>query len=98
MKECVKNCIFSAIDAFNEYADNEFIIKKEMDFYLYGDKGNLDSLSLVDFIVSVEQCLSAEFGRCISLADEKAVSQTKSPFGRLESFIEYVYQRVADKA
>lgn len=58
--------------------------------HLYGAKGNLDSLALVTLITNLEETISEKFGKTIVLADERAVSQTKSPFRTVESLADYI--------
>lgn len=47
---------------------------------LYGGDGPLDSLALVTLTSTVEQLLDDEFGVLVSLTDERALSQARSPF------------------
>jgi acyl carrier protein len=50
------------------------------DLPLFGPQSRFDSLGLVSLIVAVEQEISACTGRTLALADERALSQTRSPF------------------
>ena len=57
---------------------------------LYGDKGILDSLGLVSLVVAVERQIQNDFGKKIILANERAMSQKKSPFRDVRNMAEYI--------
>jgi acyl carrier protein len=59
---------------------------------LYGTKGVLDSIALVSLIAEIEDRIAKEFGRDVILADERAMSQRLSPFGRVALLVEYIEQ------
>ena len=56
---------------------------------LFGDGGGLDSVDLVSLIVAVEQAIEEKYGVNIELADEKALSQTQSPYRTIATLAEY---------
>ena len=56
---------------------------------LFGDRGMLDSLTLVALVVAVEQAIEDELGASVSLADEKALSQKHSPYRTIGSLADY---------
>ena len=72
-------------------------LKKSLDTQLYGDKSEIDSLSLVNVVVLTEQKIEDEFNITINLADEKAMSQKNSPFRTIETFVEYIEKSVNEK-
>jgi acyl carrier protein len=57
---------------------------------LIGRKGILDSLGLVSAIVNIEQKLSDDYDILVTIADDRAMSQEKSPFRSLGSLAEYI--------
>jgi len=59
------------------------------DTVLFGRQGILDSLGLVSFVVAVEQAIEDRFRVQVSLADERAMSQTNSPYRTVGSLAEY---------
>ena len=65
-------------------------LKKSLDTQLYGDKSEIDSLSLVNVVVLTEQKIEDEFNITINLADEKAMSQKNSPFRTVSTLKEYI--------
>lgn len=66
------------------------------DTRLVGRSAVLDSLGLVTLIVDLEQRLETDFGVSLSLANERAMSQTKSPFRSVESLTDYVCELLAE--
>jgi len=86
----ILDCIFDAIDAINESKEQEDRLKKTEQTILFGRDGKLDSLGLVNLIVSVEQAVSDETGLDITLADERAMSQESSPFKTVGTLCGYI--------
>jgi acyl carrier protein len=56
---------------------------------LFGREGVLDSLGLVALVVAVEQAIEDEYGVSVSLADERALSEGKSPFRTIGTLADY---------
>jgi acyl carrier protein len=65
---------------------------------LIGRSAVLDSMGLVTLIVEVEQRLEADFDLVVVLADDRAMSQTRSPFLSVGSLADYVMQLAAEQA
>lgn len=68
--------------------DKRFAINP--DTRLFGKDAVLDSLSLVSVIVDVETALSETAGIEISLTDDRAMSQTQSPFSSVSTLTAYI--------
>ena len=58
----------------------------------------LDSMGLVTLIVDVEQRLEEEYDEVVVLADERAMSQKRSPFLSVGSLADYICQLVEESA
>jgi acyl carrier protein len=86
----IMESIFSAVEEINRLLPEERQLKKSADTLLLGKGANLDSLGLVNFIVTVEQNIEEQLGRSITLADERAMSQTTSPFRNIGTLSEYI--------
>ena len=93
----ILNCIFVAIDELCA-ADSSRTIDKRPETMLLGPGSQIDSLALVTLIVLVEQKVSKEFGCAFSLANEKAMSQTRSPFSTIETLSLYIQQVLKETA
>lgn len=67
------------------------------DTILFGRDGLLDSVALVSFILDVEEAIRSACGVSITLADERAMSQARSPFRRVSSLADYAAQLIAEQ-
>lgn len=65
---------------------------------LFGAGSILDSLGLVTLIVELEQAIQDRFRVAVSLADEKALSQTRSPFRTIGTLAEYAAQQIEERS
>jgi len=63
---------------------------------LYGRSGVLDSMALVSLVVALEQLIEEEYGINVALADERAVSQSSSPFRTVGSLAAYAESRMQE--
>lgn len=72
----------------------EETIELNLDSKLYGGGGPLDSMSLVNLLVDLEDLIEEDFGISITLADEKAMSRRTSPFSRVKYLVEYIEERI----
>lgn len=64
---------------------------------LFGAGAMLDSLTLVSLIVDLEGRLSDEWGKEISLTDDRAMTRAISPFDTFLSLKTYIYELVTEK-
>ncbi len=64
---------------------------------LIGRAAVLDSMGLVTLIVEVEQRLEADFDLVVVLADDRAMSQTRSPFLSVGSLADYVMKLATEQ-
>jgi acyl carrier protein len=72
----------------------EETIKLSLDSKLFGGGGPLDSMALVNLIVDLEELIQDDYGKTITLADEKAMSRRTSPFSRVQNLIDYVQEKL----
>jgi hypothetical protein len=64
------------------------------DAKLFGRGGVLDSLGLVSVLVEIEQRIADAGAVTVSLMDDRAMSQTRSPFATVDSLAEYVMRQL----
>ena len=95
-REQIVELVYRAVDEINEDLKVETRLVKKPETVLFGRTATIDSMSLVSFIVAVEQQLHDEFSLGVTLANEKAMSMERSPFRTLESMIDYVCEVVAE--
>jgi acyl carrier protein len=95
--ERVVKAIFSAIDEVNQQLPREQRLEKSTHTVLLDESGKLDSLGLVNLIVSTEQNIEEEFGIAISLVDEEALSQENGPFRNVSTLLCYIARILGEK-
>lgn len=97
-KEKVIQTIFRVVDELNQQLPKKQRLEKSEEAFLYGDSGPLDSLGLVNLIVTTEQKVEEEFGVAIILSDEKALSQKDiSPFETIKRLADYISSLLENK-
>tara|TARA_B100000795_G_scaffold267282_1_gene251824 strand:+ start:89 stop:382 length:294 start_codon:yes stop_codon:yes gene_type:complete len=69
-------------------------IELSLDSRLFGGGGPLDSMALVNLVVDLEELIEDDYGKTITLADEKAMSRRTSPFSRVQNLIDYVQEQL----
>ena len=89
-KKLITNLVFDAIEEFNDLNTEDINLLKDLDCKLFGEEGQLDSLGLVNFIITVEQIIEDELEVNITIADDKAMSQKHSPFRSVDSLVNYL--------
>ncbi len=84
------------IDTANELGEDEIGIDGELteDTILFGKDGALDSMGLVTLIVAVEQAIEDRYDASAGLADEKAMSQARSPYRSVASLADYAVSQI----
>src|SRR5262245_7002923 len=86
--------VFTAVERANALRPPGDQIPPREDAALFGDGGRLDSLGLVSFVLDVEDLVNEATGRSVVLSDDRAMSQSRSPFRTIGDFVEYVAQRL----
>ena len=64
---------------------------------IFGKASHLDSLGLVNLIVSLEEAVNDEFNLEIILADERAMSLESSPFRTVSTLADYILLLLREK-
>lgn len=65
-------------------------VGRSADSILFGPGSPLDSIGLVTLLIDVEARIEEKLGISVTIADEKAMSRSRSPFRTLGSLAEYV--------
>jgi len=92
----IQAIIFAAIDELNVQREAERQLEKSLDTRLFGKDANVDSLDLVNLIVSVEAALAERFDVTVTLADERAFSRKSSPFKSAGSLLVYIEELLGE--
>ena len=98
MKERITNLAISLVEEIDE--EHRVTLEGELnsDTRLLGAGSILDSLGLVTLIVALEQAIQEELNVAVSLADEKALSRTRSPFRTIGTLAEYAAEQIEEHA
>ncbi len=89
-KDQIEQILFEVIKELNEELPFDQHIDVQLESPLFGQSGKLDSLGLVSLIVRSEEKIQDQLGISITIADERAMSQTKSPFTTIRNLSEYI--------
>ena len=95
-KEQIADLVHRTVDELNEELEDNVKLEKAAETVLYGRGSTIDSMTLVSFIVAVEENIRREFGLSVTLANEKAMSMERSPFRTMDSVIGYVFDVVRE--
>lgn len=88
----ILDLIFSRLRALGEELGKPALVQATEQTRLFGDKADLDSMGLVTLIADLEYDLQKQFGRSVSLVDEKAMSRLTSPFRRVDYLADYLVE------
>lgn len=91
----IQSIIFDAIAMANHARQADQQIPVSADTALYGTDGHLDSMALVAFLIDIEEAL-LDCELQISLSDERAMSQTRSPFRNVETLTDYIENLITE--
>lgn len=87
--------IFKSIEEINQQNDTH--LAKDANAILFGRESDLDSLGLVNLIVSIEENVNSEYNVSVSIDDEKAMSQKHSPFRSVDTLADYIMELLNEK-
>lgn len=87
--------IFDALELTNHAREDEHQIVITPDTQLFGNDGVLDSMELVGLLISIEEALLDE-GVEVVLSDERAMSQSRSPFRSVQSLKDYIASVISE--
>jgi acyl carrier protein len=82
--------IYRAVDWVNEELPPDRHLIKAPETRFLGAQSVLDSMHLVSLIITIERELEDTFGVTLTLADERALSMTASPFRSIQSLADYI--------
>jgi hypothetical protein len=95
-KDQVLGILYSAIDELNETLPEDRRLAKSLDTPLFGRGTNLASVELVSLVMLAEQGVLEKTDRVVTLVDERAMSQRRSPFLTVETLADYVLALIED--
>ena len=89
-EEIVSHVISSLKNVLIENDNLDIIEDLNESTSLLGKHSILESLGLVTLLVDLEQRLEENYDVCVTLADERAMSQKHSPFRTVQSLTDYI--------
>ena len=95
MKDDLATLIVEIAQELNDEQEIELSGELNTNTPLFGAGGLLDSMGLVSLVIAVEQAIEERFEARVSLADEKALSQTNSPYRSIGSLAAYAADELA---
>jgi len=93
----VEKIIYRAIEALNAERGPDDQILCAPGTSLFGADSRIESLGLVSLIVDVETTLNADNGLSVSLADDRALARTQSPFATVATLRDYVMELARER-
>ncbi len=96
-RDQVAESVLRAIDNLNPQLPEDRQVERSLTARLFGREAPLDSLGLVNFIVTVEEQLSDDLDVTITLANEKAMSRKTSPFRSVDVLIDFIMEMTSDE-
>lgn len=82
--------INETIDGVNQQLAPSLRLAKSEGTVLMGDQGVLDSLGLINFLVTLEETCAERLGRSVKLLDEKLLADPSGPLHTVGSLAEYI--------
>jgi acyl carrier protein len=85
----IQSIVLDAVAQANHtrVADQQLLVSP--DAPLFGAPSPLDSLGLVALLIDIEEAFDNE-GHSITLSDERALSQSRSPFRSVSALVDYI--------
>lgn len=97
MKDVILKIIYLCVDEINDDLETDGKLEKNELEEIFSANSKLDSMGLVNFVVSIEEKIQEHFNLDVTLADDKAMSQSRSPFRTIGSLAEYI-ENIVNKA
>jgi hypothetical protein len=97
-RDKILGILYAAIDELNETLPEGRQLAKSPDTPLFGRGSQLDSVELVSLVMLAEQQVLEQTDRIVTLADERAMSQSKSPFLTVGTLADYIIALIEEPA
>lgn len=97
MQEVATKIVVHALTELNQDWENEGLRNPDVNTRLFGPQGNLDSLGLVALLTEIEERVYEELGVEVFLADDRAMSQSLSPFRSVRALGDYLAKLIQEQ-
>jgi len=82
--------VYAAIDGVNEQLEDDEKIIKALGTLIFGSEGGVDSLTIVNLVVAVEEEIHVRSGKSVTLVDEEVLAKDVGPFHSVETLAAHV--------
>ena len=89
-EEKILTAIYRAVNSMNAELPPDRQMSKTPGARLLGSQSVLDSLHLVNLLITIEREVEDAIGVTLTLANERALSMKESPFRTIESLANYI--------
>lgn len=96
MSDNILEIIYAALDDADAQSLDGAPVKKSPDSPLLGSDQGVDSLTIVNLVVAIEEQVEAKLGKTVVLVDEDSMALQEHPFrtvGTLASYVEKVLNK-----
>ncbi len=94
-KEISELVVKTVSQSLSESGETSIVVSPET--ILFGEGSVIDSLTLVNVIVDIEEMLFEEYGEAYYLTDDDAVFREPSPFSSVNSLTDYIIEITSKK-
>lgn len=94
IKQKITRIIFKTIDEHNSINNEELKLSKSLETELLGKNSNLDSLGLINLLVSVENEIQKKIDSNISVIDEELFLEEDGPYQKVATLLEYISSKI----
>jgi acyl carrier protein len=92
----ITQIVLNALDLANQSRPDNQQIPVNATTIIFGNEGHLDSMGLVTLLMDIEDALQDDDIN-ISLSDERAMSQARSPFKDVPSLVIYIQSLLSEE-
>jgi len=86
----ILDLVYGSIDEINRLLPADRRLEKSLDTALLGEGSELDSLSLINFIVAFEEALEQALGVRCNLLEEECLTDPTGPLKSIGSLVDFV--------
>ncbi len=94
MKSEIERLIHETIDEINEQTPPDRRIAKSSQAVIVGMGSTLDSLGIINFLVSLEAKVATSMGRTVSLLSDDTLSDPNGPLHTVESIERFIAEQI----
>lgn len=82
--------VYAAIDEVNEHLGGDEKITKAPETLIFGSEGGVDSLTIVNLVVAVEEEIQVRLGKSVTLVNEEVLAKDVGPFHSIETLASHI--------